>query len=51
MTEERPYNIVETEKEACKEICSKAGTQFDPTLAKLFVEKILGHKCQSPAQH
>ena len=51
MTEERPYNIVKTEKEACKEICSKAGTQFDPALVKLFVEKIMGHKCQSPAQH
>lgn len=47
MTEERPYSIVKTQAEACEEICRNAGTQFDPELAKLFVEKVLNGQCKT----
>jgi diguanylate cyclase len=48
MTEERPYGNVKTKAEACDEICSNAGTQFDPDLAKLFIERILGYRFELP---
>ncbi|HQM39876.1 MAG TPA: diguanylate cyclase [Clostridia bacterium] len=41
MTQDRPYSRAKTAKEAKKEILDNAGTQFDPVLAKLFVEKVL----------
>ncbi len=40
MTEDRPYRKCMTAEEAAEEIRSNAGTQFDPRLAKLFLEKI-----------
>ena len=38
MVNERPYKSVINNNEALKEIWNKAGTQFDPNLAKVFVE-------------
>lgn len=38
MVNERPYKSGMNNLEALKEICNKAGTQFDPHLAKLFVQ-------------
>ncbi|MBS4008934.1 MAG: diguanylate cyclase [Clostridium sp.] len=44
MTCERPYRPALSEEEAVNEIKSNAGTQFDPIIAKVFVEKVLGKK-------
>ncbi|WP_051280400.1 diguanylate cyclase [Anaerovorax odorimutans] len=41
MINDQPYRKALTEKEAVKEIYNNAGTQFDPGIAKIFVEKIL----------
>ena len=41
MTEDRQYRKAISKQEAADEILKNAGTQFDPTLAKLFVEKIM----------
>ena len=37
MVNERPYKNRLTHNEALREIESKAGTQFDPNLAKIFI--------------
>jgi diguanylate cyclase (GGDEF)-like protein/PAS domain S-box-containing protein len=42
MTCVRPYRPALSEEEAVNEIKSNAGTQFDPIIAKVFVEKVLG---------
>jgi len=42
MTCERPYRKALSEEEAAAEIKKNAGTQFDPDIARVFVEKILG---------
>ncbi|MFA9396774.1 MAG: HD domain-containing phosphohydrolase [Clostridiaceae bacterium] len=42
MTEERPYKKSLTKVQAIKEIEVNAGKQFDPVLAKVFIEKVLG---------
>ena len=44
MTNVRSYREPITSKEAAVEIMKCAGTQFDPDLAKIFVEKVLGYK-------
>ncbi|MFZ5967368.1 MAG: HD domain-containing phosphohydrolase [Bacillota bacterium] len=42
MTSNRPYRSALSEGYAVEEIKKKAGTQFDPMLARIFVEKVLG---------
>lgn len=41
MIQDRAYRKALTPKKAAAEIMENAGTQFDPVLAKLFVEKVL----------
>ncbi len=41
MTADRTYRESVTPKDAARELKRNAGTQFDPTLAKIFVEKVL----------
>ncbi|MFA5341132.1 MAG: HD domain-containing phosphohydrolase [Clostridia bacterium] len=41
MTQDRPYSKAKTMEEAKKEILNNAGTQFDPLIAQIFVEKAL----------
>ncbi|MHB8125219.1 MAG: HD domain-containing phosphohydrolase [Desulfitobacteriaceae bacterium] len=41
MTSERPYRNAMTEEEVIIEIRKNAGTQFDPEIARIFVEKVL----------
>ncbi|TCX51619.1 HD-GYP domain-containing protein [Dehalobacter sp. 14DCB1] len=42
MTSSRPYRKAMDERSAAEEILRNAGTQFDPHLAKVFIEKVLG---------
>ncbi|MEI6602989.1 MAG: diguanylate cyclase [Clostridia bacterium] len=42
MTNNRPYRNAFSEDEAVSEIKRFSGTQFDPKIAKVFVEKVLG---------
>lgn len=41
MTSDRPYRQALSEEKAISEIIKYAGTQFDPKLAKIFVQKVL----------
>jgi len=41
MTQDRPYSKAKTKLEAKEEILANAGSQFDPIIAKIFVEKVL----------
>ena len=41
MTSERPYRNPLSDKEVLSEIRKNAGTQFDPEIARIFVEKVL----------
>ncbi len=41
MTSERPYRRALSEDTAINEIKNNAGTQFDPQIARIFVEKVL----------
>ena len=38
MTNDRPYRKAMSKNEAMSEIKREAGSQFDPSLAKLFIE-------------
>jgi len=40
MTNERTYGSIRSNEEALHEIKRCAGTQFDPNIAKMFVENI-----------
>ncbi|MDO9579476.1 MAG: diguanylate cyclase [Bacteroidales bacterium] len=42
MTSERPYRKAMSKDAAVEEIRRNAGTQFDPMIAELFIEKVLG---------
>lgn len=42
MTSERSYRKAMSEDAAVEEIRRNAGTQFDPVIAKLFIEQVLG---------
>ncbi|HEY8909217.1 MAG TPA: PocR ligand-binding domain-containing protein [Desulfosporosinus sp.] len=41
MTSERPYRNALSEEEALVEIRNNAGTQFDPNIARIFIEQVL----------
>jgi HD-GYP domain-containing protein (c-di-GMP phosphodiesterase class II) len=41
MTQDRPYSKAKTKLEAEEEILTNAGSQFDPVIARIFVEKVL----------
>jgi len=41
MISERPYRVSLTEKQALEEIRRNSGTQFDPAIAGIFIEKLL----------
>jgi len=40
VSSERPYRLTPTEEEALDEVRRNAGKQFDPVLAKKFIELI-----------
>jgi diguanylate cyclase (GGDEF)-like protein/PAS domain S-box-containing protein len=42
MISERPYRKAMSKDDAIEEIRRNAGTQFDPMIAELFIEKVLG---------
>jgi HD-GYP domain-containing protein (c-di-GMP phosphodiesterase class II) len=42
MTSDRSYRKALSEDEAKMEIKANAGRQFDPEIAQIFVEKVLG---------
>lgn len=47
MTGNRPYRVTLSKEQAIDEIRKNAGTQFDPGLAVIFVEKVLGGKWEA----
>ncbi len=44
MTQDRPYRKALTKAGAINEIIENSGSQFDPDIARVFVEQILGEK-------
>jgi HD-GYP domain-containing protein (c-di-GMP phosphodiesterase class II) len=46
MTQDRPYRKAMPEDMAVAEIVKNAGTQFDPKLAMLFVQKVLNRSTE-----
>jgi len=44
MTSDRTYGKALSEEEAANEIRRCSGTQFDPEVARVFVEKVLGQE-------
>jgi diguanylate cyclase (GGDEF)-like protein/PAS domain S-box-containing protein len=49
MTTARSYPHTMSKEEAAEEILRKAGSQFDPLIAKVFLEKVLGELAQATA--
>ncbi|MPM02991.1 hypothetical protein SDC9_49250 [bioreactor metagenome] len=47
MTCERPYHKALSQNEAAEELKKNAGTQFDPDIVKVFIEKVLGIELDS----
>jgi HD-GYP domain-containing protein (c-di-GMP phosphodiesterase class II) len=47
MTSARPYRKALSEDAAIDELIKNAGTQFDPDIARIFIEKVLGRKWDS----
>lgn len=43
MTEDRSYRKAISRERALQELKDRAGTQFDPILAKIFVEQVIGY--------
>lgn len=41
MTSGRPYSVIRTREDAIEELRNNAGTQFDPRLVEVFIEKVL----------
>jgi HD-GYP domain-containing protein (c-di-GMP phosphodiesterase class II) len=41
MTKERPYKKAVSIKDAAKEIALNSGTQFDPDIARIFIDKAI----------
>ncbi|MGI6685919.1 MAG: diguanylate cyclase [Bacillota bacterium] len=41
MISTRPYRQAMSHEEACQEIIKNSGTQFDPEIAKIFIEKVV----------
>ncbi len=50
MTHNRPYRKALAPEVAVHELVSNAGTQFDPVIARVFVEKVLGKPWQEYVQ-
>jgi len=50
MTSERTYREIWSNEKAAEEIRRCAGTQFDPEIARIFVEDVLGINWE-PVQH
>ena len=44
MTNDRAYRVAMTKEEAIEEIRRNAGTQFDPEVTRVFIEKVLGQE-------
>ncbi len=44
MTHDRSYRTAMTHREAIEEIKRNSGTQFDPNISRIFIEKVLGEK-------
>jgi HD-GYP domain-containing protein (c-di-GMP phosphodiesterase class II) len=42
MTSDRSYKKALSEAAAVDEVKKNAGTQFDPEIARIFIEKVLG---------
>jgi diguanylate cyclase (GGDEF)-like protein/PAS domain S-box-containing protein len=50
MTQDRPYRRAMTKESAAAEIMLQAGKQFDPDIAKAFVENVLEMPWRQPAE-
>jgi len=44
MTNVRSYRVAMTKEEAIEEIRRNSGTQFDPEVTRVFIEKVLGQE-------